>query len=191
MELISFIGPPGSGKTTQAGLLQGFGFKHINTGELLRTIVLSGTGISEEIRIRLGQGQFVPPNITAKLVSEEITQSARTHSTILLDGSPRTIREFDILQGGFLFAAIFDLDASDEVCSNRLLIRNRFDDNEKIIAERLSLFRIETIDLLKHIETRLPLIPLVRLDATEPVQTIHFKLIQALGELRLWDNQSS
>lgn len=186
MVLISFIGPPGSGKTTQANLLEACGFKPINTGEILRSIALSGTQMSGEVATCIKKGHFVSPAITARLVSEEIIESKAQHSAISLDGSPRTMKEFEILHAKFVFSTILYLNISDEVSLNRLLIRGRSDDNAQVITERLSLFRIKTLEMLKHIHNGFPTIPLIMIDADQPIHAIHSHVIQVISDLSLY-----
>ena len=49
MKNLIFIGPPGSGKGTQANVLKSHNYIHISTGDLLRAEVKSGTALGESI----------------------------------------------------------------------------------------------------------------------------------------------
>ncbi len=127
MERIGLIllGPPGSGKGTQAKELEKrFGFVHISTGDLLRKAVREGTPVGKIAEKYMKEGVLVPDDVILNLVNEALSRVTR----FVLDGFPRNISQArkleDIMQkiGGRIKRAIL-LDVSDDEIVKRLLAR--------------------------------------------------------------------
>lgn len=90
MRLI-LLGPPGSGKGTQANLLQRkFRVPKISTGDILRAAVGDQTELGEKAKVFMDQGQLVPDEIVVGLIKERIGE-ADCVDGFILDGFPRTI----------------------------------------------------------------------------------------------------
>jgi len=97
MRLI-LLGPPGSGKGTQANLLQEkFGIPKISTGDILRAAVSDGTELGVQARVYMDQGQLVPDEIVVGLIKERI-QEPDCANGYILDGFPRTIVQAEKLE---------------------------------------------------------------------------------------------
>ncbi len=90
MRLI-FLGPPGSGKGTQAKIVAGkTGAKHISTGDILREAAAAGTDLGVKAKRYMDAGELVPDEVLLGLV-EEVLSDAKTSESFILDGFPRTI----------------------------------------------------------------------------------------------------
>ena len=90
MRLI-LLGPPGSGKGTQASLLQEkFNIPKISTGDILRAAVKDQTALGEKAKVFMDQGELVPDEIVIGLIKERINE-ADCGDGFILDGLPRTI----------------------------------------------------------------------------------------------------
>jgi adenylate kinase len=88
---IVLLGPPGSGKGTQAKVLaQELGVPHISTGDLFRQHLREGTPLGVEARQYLDAGTLVPDNVTESMVKERLLQPDALPGFIL-DGFPRTL----------------------------------------------------------------------------------------------------
>lgn len=86
--IVIFLGPPGSGKGTQAKKLsQGLGILHISTGDLLREAVKKGTPLGKKAKEYMDKGELVPDNIMISLIEEVMPKDG----SFLLDGFPRTL----------------------------------------------------------------------------------------------------
>ena len=93
MQKIIFIGPPGSGKGTQATRLASrFGIPHISSGDLLRTHVARRTALGEAIRAALERGDLVPDAIILEVIGEALSATSAA-AGYLLDGFPRTLAQ--------------------------------------------------------------------------------------------------
>ena len=68
MKLI-LLGPVGSGKGTQAGLISArYGMPHISTGEIFRTNIKNETELGKIAKQYIDNGDLVPEELTNKLV---------------------------------------------------------------------------------------------------------------------------
>ncbi len=93
-----FLGPPGSGKGSQAKfVVERYGIDHISTGELLRIAVREGTSIGNQITDIMQQGSLVPDQIVLQLISEYL-DSCELSTGFLFDGFPRSLTQAEQLQ---------------------------------------------------------------------------------------------
>jgi adenylate kinase len=92
MRLI-LIGPPGSGKGTQAKLLSSrLGFAHIGTGDILREAVRQNTPIGQVVSPYMRSGQLVPDDLVNEIVAEHFRKEDRPERFVM-DGYPRTLAQ--------------------------------------------------------------------------------------------------
>ena len=97
------FGAPGSGKGTQAKLLQdSLGLAHISTGDMLRERIQSGDELGKEVEALLQAGTLVSDEIVQQLVEDRI-EMRDTQKGFILDGFPRTVNQAKTL--GELLAA--------------------------------------------------------------------------------------
>ncbi|MFN4319175.1 MAG: adenylate kinase [Aquificaceae bacterium] len=86
--IVVFLGPPGSGKGTQAKRLsQEMGMLHISTGDLLREAVKRGTPIGKRAKEYMDRGELVPDEVVISLIEEVMPKDGG----FILDGFPRTV----------------------------------------------------------------------------------------------------
>jgi adenylate kinase len=85
-----FLGPPGSGKGTQAKMLRdAYGLVHVSTGNMIREAMATGTPTGAKAKAFYDRGALVPDPIIVEMVVERIAQP-NCRSGFLLDGFPRT-----------------------------------------------------------------------------------------------------
>ena len=97
-KIIVLIGPPGSGKGTQARLLQErLGLPQISTGDIFREMKEAGTPLAERLRGILASGVLVPDDLVIRVV-EERTSRPDCRGGYVLDGFPRTSAQADMLE---------------------------------------------------------------------------------------------
>ena len=88
---IIFIGPPGSGKGTQAKRLAGrFAIPHISTGDMLREAVSDGTELGQKAAPIMASGGLVSDDLMIGIINERLAKPDAERGFIL-DGFPRTI----------------------------------------------------------------------------------------------------
>ena len=153
MTRMLIMGPPGSGKGTQAERISDrLGVVAISTGDIFRANVKGGTPLGVEARKFMDNGDFVPDSVTNEMVRNRLSQDDAKEG-FLLDGYPRTVAQVDYLDG--ILAAgeqklgvVVQLTADDEELVSRLLGRaletGRSDDNESVIRHRLDLYHQQT-----------------------------------------------
>ena len=92
------LGPPGSGKGTQAEVLaQVFLVPHVSTGDMFRTAIAASTELGQRVAGLLKAGQLVPDDATNQVVAERLKQPDAS-SGFVLDGYPRSLRQAVFLQ---------------------------------------------------------------------------------------------
>ncbi|MBU0573620.1 MAG: adenylate kinase [Candidatus Margulisbacteria bacterium] len=92
-----FLGPPGSGKGTQAKLLADeMKLPHIAVGDILREAIRKETEIGKLAGQYVQAGNLVPDEVTIKLVQERLAQTD-CQSGFILDGFPRSPAQAEAL----------------------------------------------------------------------------------------------
>jgi adenylate kinase len=147
------IGPPGSGKGTQAERIsKRLGVVAISTGDIFRANVKGETPLGLDAKAYMDAGDFVPDSVTNKMVRDRLSQDD-VDAGFLLDGYPRTTAQVDYLdeildRGDQKLDVVLQLIADDEELVTRLLGRaretGRSDDNETVIRHRLDLYHGQT-----------------------------------------------
>lgn len=124
MRLI-LIGPPGSGKGTQANLLSDrLNLAHIATGDILREAIHLGTPAGQKAEPFVKSGKLVPDDVVNELVADRFRREDRPERFVM-DGYPRTLAQaasFDqVLRQQFLnLTAVIVLRVNDDEILRRL-----------------------------------------------------------------------
>jgi len=122
MRLI-LLGPVGSGKGTQAGLISArFGLPHISTGEIFRTNIKNNTELGKIAKSYIDNGELVPEELTNKLVADRLAQDDCKNGFIL-DGYPRNIAQAKFLETITDIDLALMIDLSEEKIIARLSSR--------------------------------------------------------------------
>lgn len=96
MNLI-LLGPPGSGKGTQAKrLVQRYEIPQISTGDILRDAVKEGTPLGREAKRYMDEGKLVPDEVVVGIVRDRL-KGPDCQKGFILDGFPRTIAQAEAL----------------------------------------------------------------------------------------------
>ena len=150
-----FLGPPGSGKGTQAQLLsEQLQIPHISTGEMLRQAIADHTALGQKAQSYVAQGELVPDELLLDLIRERLSH-ADTQNGWILDGFPRNVPQANFLDQLLEELAQFseqaiNLEVSDDLLIERLLLRGRKDDNEDTIRRRLEVYREQTKPVIDY-----------------------------------------
>ena len=157
---IALLGPPGSGKGTQATRLRDRGgFAIVATGELLREARRAGTDLGRRASQYMDRGELVPDELIVAMVRDAI--ASLDGKPMLVDGFPRTVTQAgalaDALQdrGRALTAALL-IDVPDDLVVQRISGRDddREDDRPETVRERLRLYHRETVPLVDYYAER-------------------------------------
>lgn len=144
MRLI-LIGPPGSGKGTQASLLSSrLGLLHIGTGDILREAVRQETAAGKLAKPFMAAGKLVPDDVVNEIVVSRFRAKDRPDQFVM-DGYPRSMiqaQRFDqvLLEQGLGLDAVVLLQVADEEIVRRLSSRQREDDSAATVLHRLKIF---------------------------------------------------
>jgi adenylate kinase len=97
--IIVFLGPPGSGKGTQAKKLQTEQhFFHFDTGSHLRREAASGSELGERIASYINAGNLVPLEVIKDLIGKFLSETSEPR--IMFDGFPRNLDQAKVLSTG-------------------------------------------------------------------------------------------
>jgi adenylate kinase len=154
---IVLLGPPGSGKGTQAKrLAEKFGYLHLSTGDMLREEVKNGTELGRQAQAIMEKGELVPDNLIIAMIKARL---GTTGDGIILDGFPRTVAQAEALdkmltESGQAIDRSLLVDVSDEEVTQRLLgrakIEGRSDDTPEVIANRLGVYKRQTEPIVNY-----------------------------------------
>jgi adenylate kinase len=96
--VLSFFGPPGSGKGTVAQrLVKDLGYCMLSTGDLARSHIQDQTELGKAMQVYVGKGELIPDKIITQMVLDWLQEKIKTCSTIILDGFPRTSGQAECL----------------------------------------------------------------------------------------------
>ena len=94
---IVLLGPPASGKGTQAARLrEALSLPHIASGDLFRENLKNETELGRKAKVYMDRGDLVPDNITIGMVMDRLSRPDCAGGA-LFDGFPRTIAQAEAL----------------------------------------------------------------------------------------------
>jgi adenylate kinase len=122
-KVLILLGPPGSGKGTQAvRLAKELGIPHLSTGDLFRENISKNTGLGKQAKVFMDAGKLVPDAIVLDMLFDRVSRPDCVKG-YLLDGFPRTLVQAEALdrylaKGSELIA--LNLDVPDELIVQRI-----------------------------------------------------------------------
>jgi len=204
--LLVLVGPPGSGKGTQAKILcQRFGIPQISTGDMLRAAKAAGTLDKHYLEI-MDKGGLVPDEAMIKLIDDRI-DAEDCKPGFLLDGFPRTVPQAEALgtllsQRGRALERVVQLDVARSLLEERLVHRrtdkvtgqiyhlvynppppgaeleHRADDRPEAVGKRLDAYETMTAALLPYYDGKGLL---RRVDGVGKPDEVTARVLTALG----------
>ena len=97
MRRLLLMGPPGSGKGTQAAICAArLGASAISTGDIFRANVAGKTPLGIEAKKYIAQGEYVPDSVTNAMVRSRLSRPDAA-TGFILDGYPRTVSQVEFL----------------------------------------------------------------------------------------------
>src|SRR5471030_3336423 len=195
MRLI-LLGPPGSGKGTQAQrLVHRYGIIQLSTGEMLRAAVAAQTPVGLKAKDIMAGGGLVPDEIVVGIISDRLDQPDMAKGFIL-DGFPRTVPQAQALDD-LLKKKRIKLDAVVELRVNESALLQRvenrvaemrargeqvrIDDTPEVLSRRLASYRALTEPLIHYYSERRKLLTVDGMMTIEHVTREINRLLAAVG----------
>ena len=184
------IGPPGSGKGTQARVIaKHFGISHISSGELLRQHIADQTAVGRAAAEYVDRGDLVPDAVVMDILRKPV-ETASNNGGYVLDGFPRTVAQAESAYlvakdlGARVQVALY-LEVPRDQLIERMVRRGhtdgRNDDAESVMRHRIDVFEQLTAPLLDYYAGREIL---VRVDGARPVEEVSAAAIAQLERVR-------
>ncbi len=153
------LGPPGSGKGTQATRLKEYlQVPHISTGDLLRAEVAAGSPLGMQAKEVMARGELVSDAILLGMLEDRFSRDD-TRAGFILDGYPRNQAQADALgklldKLGQKFDAAVQLDVPTDLLVERIAGRaaaeGRADDNPESVRKRLQVYTNQTAPVIEY-----------------------------------------
>ena len=195
MRLI-LLGPPGSGKGTQAQrLVKRYGIVQLSTGELLRAAVAAQTPVGLKARDVMASGGLVPDDIVIGIISDRLDQPDAKKGFIL-DGFPRTVPQAQALdellkKKHMKLDAVIELRVNESALLERVESRVaemrsrgeevRIDDTPEVLTRRLASYRSQTEPLIHYYSERRKLLTVDGMMTIEHVTREIGRILAAIG----------
>jgi adenylate kinase len=195
MRLI-LLGPPGSGKGTQAQrLVQRHGIVQLSTGEMLRAAVAAQTPVGLKAKDIMASGGLVPDDIVIGIISDRLDQPDAAKGFIL-DGFPRTVPQAEALDDllkkkHMKLDAVIELRVNESALLQRVESRVaemrargeevRIDDTPEVLTKRLASYRSLTEPLIHYYSERRKLLTVDGMMTIEHVTREISRILAAIG----------
>jgi adenylate kinase len=187
---VVFLGPPGSGKGTQAKLLaERLKVPAISTGDILRAAVRDRTPLGVQAQAVMETGELVSDDLIVALIRERTT-ARDARDGFILDGFPRTLEQGNALEKmlsemGEGLSAVVNFGVPEPVLVERMLGRagaeGRADDRPATIQERLRVYREKTEPLADFYRDR---DLLANVDGVGAVEQVAARIDEAVTSVR-------
>jgi adenylate kinase len=195
MRLI-FLGPPGSGKGTQAQrLVERYGIAQLSTGEMLRAAVAAQTPVGLKAKDIMASGGLVPDDVVIGIISDRLDHPDAAKGFIL-DGFPRTVPQAEALdellkKKHMRLDAVIELRVNESALLQRVESRVaemrargeevRIDDTPEVLTNRLASYRSLTEPLIHYYSERRKLLTLDGMMTIEHVSREINRILAAIG----------
>ena len=187
LNTIFFIGPQGSGKGTQAKLLEKrLGFFHWDMGAILREVAAGPTELGQKVKEQIDSGILLGDDLLLEVAKAKL-KTIEPSMGVVFDGIPRRLWQAEFLmdflkeQGRRHFATVF-LNLPKEESLKRLLLRGqvqgRADDTREKIEFRLQQYFEDTLPVLEYLK---PLSNFFEIDGRPAVDKVTASINKALG----------
>lgn len=185
---IIFIGPQGSGKGTQAELLEkklGGETVRFEAGKSLRGLAQEDSYTGNLVRASIERGELLPVFLSTRAFSESLVRNMKEGVHLILDGFPRTADQLPIFDSALHFykrekPTTLYFNISDEEAMKRLTLRSRADDSAEGIRRRLAWTRKAEGEVLSWFKSD-PYYGFVEINGEQSIEDMHADICAKLG----------
>ncbi len=181
--VIIFIGPPGSGKGTQAQILKDNILPNLHlltVSSLLKEKSDDGSVLGNDIKKKMDNGDLIDDNIVISVLNEKV--ESLNNEQILIDGFPRSSMQAESLKNIFknLDINIINFIVSDEQLLERIkkrsLEESRADDS--VFEKRLNIYKKSHNEIINSLNKYYKVIDI---EADSEISFISLKITEKLG----------
>ena len=180
---IIFIGPPGSGKGTQAQVLKDTVLTNLHiltVSSLLKEKSSDGSVLGNEIKQKMDNGDLIEDTIVISVLKEK--SDILGDEQILVDGFPRSSVQAESLKEIFLNKNlnIINFTVTDEELLTRIKKRSQEESraDDSVFDKRLAIYKKSHNEI---IESLLKDHDVINIDANDQIDSISQKIIEKLG----------
>ena len=181
--VIVFIGPPGSGKGTQAQILKDSVLPNLHiltVSSLLKEKSSDGSVLGNEIKNKMDNGDLIEDSTVISVLKEKVDSLG--DEQILVDGFPRSSLQAESLKKIFLNKnlKIINFTVSDEELLTRIKKRSQEESraDDKVFDKRLSIYKKSHNQIIESLSNDNEVI---NIDANDQIDSISHKIIVKLG----------
>lgn len=178
------LGPQGSGKGTQAELLQ----KKLHSalfgaGDVLREIAKKDSELGRRVHQTINvEGRLVEPQLISEVMKEKISSVSKDQS-LILDSYPRSLEQFEFfrkfwpqMQRGDYKVIYIELSEAEGI--KRMGLRKRLDDTQEAIRKRLELFNSQTLPMIEKMDEGAQTI---RINGDQSIEAVQGEILEKLN----------
>ena len=181
--VIIFIGPPGSGKGTQAQVLKESALPNLHiltVSSLLKEKSSDGSILGNEIKQKMDDGDLIEDSIVISVLKEKA--NSLDNEQILVDGFPRSSIQADSLSEIFYNKKlnIFNFIVTDEELLVRIKKRSQEESraDDSVFDKRLTIYKKTHDEIVESLSKNNEVI---NIDANDEIESISRKIIEKLG----------
>lgn len=157
-------------------------FSYLSTGDVFRALSSAPNAIGDYVKDRIASGQLIDDKVTNAIFESYYFTVAHTGKYMLLDGYPRSVDQMRMMiaflmqQQRKVIGIHFELD--DTIAIERMKSRGRNDDTDDSIHARMTQFKEKTLPVIELFAQNFPLI---KIDASQSIDSIHALLVDSLS----------
>ena len=184
MDAYVMLGPPNSGKGTQAACLaEHLSLCHLSSGHAFRAAIESDSKLGRLVKSSLESGNLVPDDLVIELMLQSLQDLAGEGIGAILDGFPRTLNQAEALNVNLplldmRIRAVISIDVNEQELLRRARLRGRGDDVLEVVVKRIRVYGQSTLPLVEYYRGQGFLICV---DGNSCVQSVTERILGRLG----------
>lgn len=188
-----FFGPSGSGKGTQAKLLQEVlkqkdserKILYIETGQKFRELAEGDSLTANEIKNVLEKGGLMPVFLPIHIWTEYLVNNVKGDEHIFFDGVSRRLVEANVLDSALKFykresLTVISIECSDEWAIKLMKGRGRADDTEEEMKKRLAWYKENTVPAIEYFKND-PDYKFISINGEQTIEEVHQEIMEKAG----------